>query len=348
MVAVQRDPLRLQRGGFYRARVRLSGFAECHLATAGMVAARFQELGFSDVNIYDDVEALPADWPPDQREFFCDLSAGQCCRWAEGVWQGDDTTIKAPPQVVALWLSRPPVSPEPPPDQPAPEPPPPADPLSGRSCNVSSANAVLRAAWRKEFGDAKFPAATRQILLSIGKFEGGWGCAPFRSVSGAKVANKNNWGAIHCPAAKGGGQITNPPAGALWTGCVSASDTEDLTDATRFPVAFRAYSTSLDGCRDMIRILRSVLPTMATGDADAVAKKMKKVYRYGAPISHYATAILDNAKGNARALNEKLHVHSGRQRKEDAWPWVAAAAGVLLTAGGLGTYRYVQGEWPWG
>ena len=78
------EPLLLVKGARYR------GCIVIHLpmAPASKVKSKFEDIGFTDVQIWEDPRDLPDDWPPEDREepdVFLDPVF-----WAEGTWDGED------------------------------------------------------------------------------------------------------------------------------------------------------------------------------------------------------------------------------------------------------------------
>lgn len=339
------DPLKLEQGKLYSAQLRLSGFLACY-APLSMVAGKFQSLGFDNVEIWD---APPPDFPAPLRnnDINCNPTGSECCRWVRGRWLAADMSLNWPEEVMAVYdedeQAEPvPQTPAEPPDKPeTPETPSPAETggILDRTCNVREAAAVLERALVEEKWSGTNRAA-KQILLSIGLFEGGWGCAPFLALDRkTKIRNENNWGAIHCRVDAKTGEPLNPAPGAYWYGCVSASDTADGTNATARKTYFRAYKTSLLGCRDLLRWLSGIREELNSGNADAVATAMKEVYRYGVPIDTYATAIYQNAKTVAKGLNQELSVTRGNGVAGLSMAdTVALGALVLSAAAGTGAY----------
>lgn len=208
----------------------------------------------------------------------------------------------------------------------------------GRPENPWEASPVLERAWRKERGPT-ISEVTRQALLSIARFEGGWGNSSYRRMDGTRVDAANNWGAIHCPRDSAGGQRTVPRPGELWTRCVHGSDRKSAT-GQRFPVYFRAYPTPELGARDFLRVLAPVLDSgvMETGNADAIARAMKPVYRYGVTIDEYAHAIDVNAAANAQSGGWPNRIH-----REAAAPRARGAASIDLAFGAATSFVGLAG-----
>ena len=328
----------LRQGVRYRARLRLSGFLGCSLPVTQLVNG-LTDTGFADVGVYTSETALPPDWPDDQREIFVDPGAQQCARWIEGTWGlGDQTAPRSmfEPEgpgvsvtLLSLWAED---------DQPGP-----TQVSSGaRPRNVREADKVLRLAWQIEKQGAAFPRETRHALLSIALFEGGWGNSSYILPDGSKVDNANNWGAMHCPPAGGGGQRTVPRPGELWDHCVRGGDRK-TADGERFEVFFRGYATPLAGARDFIRLSSPAHDAMSTGNADAIARRMKEVWRYGVPISDYADAIAHNAEVNAANLGEDNAIFreaSGSARTA----LILAGVGTVVALGALGVYLWAGSD----
>lgn len=292
------NPLELVQGTHYQALVRLRGPLAC-FAGAGMLAPQLRDFGFDNVAVHD---AYPSHFDASLKagSTNCGPPGEMCCRWVSGRWVAPSLSLRwptEPAELLRVWSADSPTTPAPLPDPVRPEEPGP----SSAPSNPREALAVLTAALAAEsWGDVS-PAEV-QALLSVSRFEGGWGGSTFRGPDGkSRVANRNNWGAIHCTGSP-------PSAGPLGDGCVSASDTRDGSEGTRYAQSFRAYATPLDGARDFLRFMAPARDAMKTGDADVIAQRMKVTYRYGAPVEDYAKAILVNAASNAKALGVPLAI----------------------------------------
>jgi hypothetical protein len=90
------NPLVLQQGRRYQARLELSGLSA--LASPDQVASKFAELGFSGVRVFPNKASLPATWP---RETTNGDTANT--RWAEGTFTRVNTSVARPDAVVQVW-----------------------------------------------------------------------------------------------------------------------------------------------------------------------------------------------------------------------------------------------------
>lgn len=317
-------PLELVQGREYQALVRLQGPLAC-FAGAGAVSSALADWGFDNVQIFD---AFPSHFNEGlkQGSTNCGPPTERCCRWVSGRWIAGSTSLawpSSPAEVLRVWSAdepgTEPVLPEPV------RPTEPETPASKAPQNPREARAVLAQAFELE-GWTDPNEAETQAILSIARFEGGWGGGSFRAKNGGKVANRNNWGAIHCTS-------KTPPSGALWDGCVEASDTKDGSEGTRYVQTFRGYPTPTAGARDLLRFLKGTRAELRTGDADAIAARMKVTYRYGATVDDYASAILSNAKSNVGSLGVPLAVYRGGSRSSGGASSLTGAEKVAIGAG---------------
>jgi len=90
------DPIALETGARYRARLRLSGMET--MASAGMIAAKFEELGFTGVRVYMTASELPSDWP---QETIAGATPNN--RFLEGGWGQASLAMPKPDQIEKAW-----------------------------------------------------------------------------------------------------------------------------------------------------------------------------------------------------------------------------------------------------
>lgn len=90
------NPLNLEQGKLYQARLELSGFST--LATPSQIADRFSELGFSGVQVFTNKGQLPAGWPTQ-------TTSGDTgnTRWAQGIFTRPSIVIPKPDLIVQVW-----------------------------------------------------------------------------------------------------------------------------------------------------------------------------------------------------------------------------------------------------
>ena len=91
------DPISLQPGTRYRARLLLSGMET--MAGPDMIAAQFKVLGFPDARVYMNASELPANWPRST------LGTAGGIRYLEGTYQGVATTMAKPSQIEKVWVA---------------------------------------------------------------------------------------------------------------------------------------------------------------------------------------------------------------------------------------------------
>lgn len=105
-LAMLGDPLELSQNRYYRGRLRMkeSGAPPFLLNTDGATLANaLKLLGFSEVKVFMNKEALPKGWPTNTLN-----NAGPTTRWFEGQWRGPSATLPRPADLELLWISKPP------------------------------------------------------------------------------------------------------------------------------------------------------------------------------------------------------------------------------------------------
>ena len=97
------DPLQLQQGQFYRARMLVLGTAPpfSNVADEVAIGQGLVTLGFADVRVFMSLSDLPGDWPASQT-----LAPTAGTRWFQGVWQGPSAVLPRPLTVQAMWPSQ--------------------------------------------------------------------------------------------------------------------------------------------------------------------------------------------------------------------------------------------------
>ncbi len=88
------DPIDLQSGKTYRARLELTGMTS-KLANPNLVASRFRELGFSNVSASKDA---PAGWPAEAT-----ASPGNGTWFTQGTWAKASEQIERPEEISKAW-----------------------------------------------------------------------------------------------------------------------------------------------------------------------------------------------------------------------------------------------------
>jgi hypothetical protein len=89
-----RPPYVLKSGAHYFAKLTLSSF-EKMVANKGILADKFQEANFKDIQIYDTRNELGPHAPPD---------TGTEGPWAEGTYAGPSQQVDLPSQVTKVWV----------------------------------------------------------------------------------------------------------------------------------------------------------------------------------------------------------------------------------------------------
>jgi hypothetical protein len=101
-IAYLGDPISLAQGKTYRAIGSLSAIEAMALGFGGdkkqTLAARFSDLGFRDVKIFDELSELPFNWPAETVTSLPDRPF-----MIEGVWERETASIPKPPQIVKAW-----------------------------------------------------------------------------------------------------------------------------------------------------------------------------------------------------------------------------------------------------
>jgi len=94
------NPMAMQQGHHYRARIQLDGVqAIAASLDPSVVASQFQSLGFPDAKIYKaGVDALPADWPA-----VTIVAPTSGTYYGEGTWSQASASIPRPPQIAMAW-----------------------------------------------------------------------------------------------------------------------------------------------------------------------------------------------------------------------------------------------------
>ncbi len=93
-VAYLGNPLVLENGRRYRARIELTGM-EASFATSSAVKSTFEKQGFSDVQVYKD---SPAGWPADAT-----AAPGKGTWFTEGTWGAGNVSVARPAQIAKAW-----------------------------------------------------------------------------------------------------------------------------------------------------------------------------------------------------------------------------------------------------
>lgn len=318
---VQAGSAHLVRGRRYRGRMLLDG-AAAWLGTREQIAAKFEDLGFTDVQIWMSQDELPSDWPEDQR----DSRSG--ARFGEGAWGRADVTFTLPDEVLTVWdaPASSPSSPPPPPSTPPPS-------ISKPANATQRAAVVLAAVWPRVSGGRVLTRAVRQVVLGVARLESmygtGWNAARLKPesvsalaaqgwvVDAAAAARSHNWGAVQCP-----------------TDCSDANAfrwIDHHADGTPYGHWFRAYPSDEDGCADYVRILlrcEGFYDAANSGSTDAAAAAMRDCHYFEATT--YAAALAKSVASVAADLGEPVVVGGG---SESVWPVVV---GCLLTVGVIG------------
>lgn len=99
------DPLQLQQGQFYRARMLALGTAPPFSTVADeiTIGQGLVTLGFADVRVFMTIKDLPGDWPASQ---IVAPTAAATARWFQGVWQGPNVVLPRPLSIQAMWPSQ--------------------------------------------------------------------------------------------------------------------------------------------------------------------------------------------------------------------------------------------------
>jgi len=161
------------------------------------------------------------------------------------------------------------------------------------------ARAILVAAYRKR-GVERPTLAEVQAVQAIARFEGGYG----RRWDGAGIEH-NNWGAVQC--------LRKAPCP---DGCFQYTDSDHR--GVNYQGCFRRYQSPVDGAADLIMELyrRDQVPeALQTGDARAIAHRMKAARYFTAAVEDYARAMEMNAKDIAEAVGEPHLVYRGLRKE---------------------------------
>jgi hypothetical protein len=100
------DPLELTQNRYYRGRLRMkeSGAPPFVISTDGATLANaLKLLGFSEVKVFMNEEALPSGWPSSTKN-----NVGPTTRWFEGQWRGPSASLPRPSDLELLWVHKPP------------------------------------------------------------------------------------------------------------------------------------------------------------------------------------------------------------------------------------------------
>ena len=93
------DPIALKSGERYRARLALEGM-QATFATADLVKAQFEGLGFRDVQAWDQPSTLPGDWPMAEK-----VPAAKGVWYVQGSWAGAAQAMKRPDGIAKAWVA---------------------------------------------------------------------------------------------------------------------------------------------------------------------------------------------------------------------------------------------------
>lgn len=141
-----------------------------------------------------------------------------------------------------------------------------------------------------------------QAVQAIARFEGGYG----ENWKGAGFGS-HNWGAVQCRR-----------AAPCPEGCFQQGDSDHA--GRGYQACFRRYESAVAGAADFLMEIyrRAGVPeALRTGDARAIAHKMRAALYFTAPVEDYATAMEKNARDIAKILDEPHVVYRGI-RKGDA------------------------------
>jgi len=102
------DPLQLQQGQYYRARMTLTGrtaFPFTNTVTEEILGKSLAAMGFADVRVFMTLQDLPKDWPASTTN--APLTGA---RWFQGMWKGPSMTLPRPLTIEAIWATPAPLS----------------------------------------------------------------------------------------------------------------------------------------------------------------------------------------------------------------------------------------------
>lgn len=96
------DPLQLQKGQFYRARMLVVGTSPpfSNLADEVAIGQGLVVMGFADVRVFMGLQDLPGDWPASTT-----TAPVPGTRWFQGIWQGPSVVLPRPLTIQAMWPS---------------------------------------------------------------------------------------------------------------------------------------------------------------------------------------------------------------------------------------------------
>jgi hypothetical protein len=102
------DPLNLQRGQYYQARLTVFNTEPfSSTATKEVLGKALATLGFADVRVFMSDAELPSGFPTSQVNSEAITLAGNR-RYFQGVWNGPSISLPKPPTIEAIWpIARP-------------------------------------------------------------------------------------------------------------------------------------------------------------------------------------------------------------------------------------------------
>lgn len=313
--------LELEPGGFYRARLRLTGLAS--FASQSRLIAEFGKLGFVGVEAWDDPRGLPADWPALERA----PARSGATWWLQGRYQGPARSLDAAALedkgVQVLWaaLVAPAAPPAPPPPPPPPATAPPANqrPKASAQDDLYALNVIDRV-WPTLHG--RPPSQTERLFtaaLARGESYYGRGYGP----------GVHNWGSVHAG---------KPPCGPT-----SIPWTDHDAEGKAYPICMRRYASDEEGAADLIRLLTTKRPrtwaaVRAAATLDAIAVELRAERYFEASAANYAKMLRNNLAVILKSADLADPFGAPPGAPLPAGPPAAAsssAAPLLLLGGGL-------------
>lgn len=324
-------------GQLYRARATV-GVATFYLTTVDGVTTALQSLGFKGVGVWFDAAHLPPDWPSGKGAY-PDLGLDHMI-FAEGVWAGPSMELEFPDALsrVDIWPVGAPSSIALPPSSSSSPTTPSSTPPSSSSSSVpdnpastQDAAAIATQALTERLGRTPTDAELG-VALAVGRIENDFGRALYQDPTTHKrnVRAPGNWGTVQDASDR------KPGPADLFVGHVAVWEGEGE------PIGYvRTYAKSLDGARDMVRVLVQDLGTSWPTSVDELGARLAAAHYFDARIVAQYTASLDTQnRQNERDLGRPLLEHAsvrGPATRKTALKLLAAAGvcGVLGAAIGV-------------